>query len=168
MVVVDQIELHENQVGALAFTRPDVLVSGGADRKVIVQRPEDALAEPRTFDVAAQVQGLAVGDGALAVAFGSRIVVWPLDADGFPQPANAPTRRGHTPPVKGITFGSDGRFLVSAGEDGTVRFWDPASGAVRSALELGIGGLRTVAVAPDGLTVVAAGDSGTVVVLDAE
>jgi WD40 repeat protein len=166
--LVDRIELHQDMVGALAFTRPDTLVSGGADRKVVAQRLDDALSEPRMVEVAAQVQGLAVGGGNLAVAFGGRVAVWPIDADGFPRPTETPNCRGHTRKVKGIAFSADGRLLVSTGDDGTVRFWEPTTGICRTALDPHIDKLRTVAVSPDGLTVVAAGDSGTVVVLDAE
>ena len=49
-----------------------------------------------------------------------------------------------------------------------MRFWDPDTGAARSALDLGIGPLRTVAYSPDGLTVVAAGDAGMIAIVDAE
>jgi WD40 repeat protein len=37
---------------------------------------------------------------------------------------------GHSAAIRGLTFSANGRFLASAGEDGTVRMWDCAAGAL--------------------------------------
>jgi WD40 repeat protein len=37
--------------------------------------------------------------------------------------------QGHTAPVYGLALRADGRLLASGGLDGTVRLWEPRSGA---------------------------------------
>ena len=73
-----------------------------------------------------------------------------------------------------IPVGSTVALVGSSGAGKTtiahlcLRFWDPDTGAGRAALDLGLGALRAVAYAPDGLTVVAGGDAGTAAIVDAE
>jgi hypothetical protein len=54
---------------------------------------------------------------------------------------------------------------VTAGEDRLVKTWDAGSGKELAAFAWGVGRLRAVACAPDGLTAAAAGE-GRVVVWD--
>jgi WD40 repeat protein len=74
--------------------------------------------------------------------------------------------RGHQRAVRGLAFSSDGRTLLTASLDGTVKAWEPSTGRLRQTLEWDIGPLTALAVAPDGLTAATAGESGRIVVWD--
>jgi len=44
--------------------------------------------------------------------------------------------RGHDGAVSGLAFDTDGRWLVTAGEDRTVRVWDPRTGSALAAIRV--------------------------------
>jgi RNA polymerase sigma factor (sigma-70 family) len=63
--------------------------------------------------------------------------------------------RGHRGTVRSLQFSPDGRLLVSAGEDKTIRFWNPRTGNEVRRFERPAP-VRAVAFAPDGQTLASA------------
>ncbi|MGK5520673.1 nSTAND1 domain-containing NTPase [Micromonospora sp. URMC 107] len=75
---------------------------------------------------------------------------------------NTTTLTGHTGSVHAVVLSADGRTVVSAGDDRTVRRWDVATGApVGAPLTGHTGPVEGLATSPDG-TIVSGGDDGTI------
>ncbi|HEV3136558.1 MAG TPA: serine/threonine-protein kinase, partial [Pirellulales bacterium] len=60
------------------------------------------------------------------------------------------TLSGHKGEVYGVTFSPDGRLLVSGGQDGSIKFWDPRSGQELASLSAHSSCVNMVAYSPDG------------------
>ena len=65
-----------------------------------------------------------------------------------------------------LAVAPDGTWLASAGDDGTVRIWDPHTGQARHTLTGHTDAVTAVAVAPDGTWLASAGGDGTVRIWD--
>ena len=99
----------------------------------------------------------------LAVTFGYHARVFDLDT-GRPRLDLA----GHQGMVWKVAYTPDGSRLVTASSDGSVRFWDAATGACRGSFDWQAGKVRCVAVSPDGLIVACGGQDGRIVIADIE
>lgn len=100
----------------------------------------------------------------VCAAFGHRAIVWRLD-DRTAPPLHL---KGHGAQVRAVGFPPDGRTVLTAAMDGTVRVWDANTGAEVRAFEWGIGKIRAAVVSPDGALCAAGSESGHLVVWDAD
>jgi WD40 repeat protein len=98
-----------------------------------------------------------------AVAHGTKVDLWRFADPG----AKVVELAGHKLPVWAVAYLPDGT-VQTASSDGTVRVWDPVTGAERKRYDFGIGKLYCAAFSPDGLTCAAGGENGQVVVWDIE
>jgi WD40 repeat protein len=73
---------------------------------------------------------------------------------------------GHGGVINSVVFTPDGRALLGASSDETVRVWEAATGRPRGVFDWRLGAVHAVAVAPDGLTAAAAGEQSQVVLWD--
>ncbi|MCI0701584.1 MAG: hypothetical protein L0241_10920 [Planctomycetia bacterium] len=98
----------------------------------------------------------------------ARLTVGP-NADGMSVGNTATKLRefiGHTGPVTGLAVTTDGKFLVTCGEDKSVRVWEVTSGKQLRSFQGHMTKTTAVAVRPDGRQVASASNDGAVRVWD--
>ncbi len=87
--------------------------------------------------------------------------VWPVSDRGRPAMLHALT--GHQHAVTAVAVAPDERWIVSADANGDIRIWDRTTGHVRAEFRHAHGGVRALAVSPDGTLLAAAGYSAVTV-----
>jgi WD40 repeat protein/serine/threonine protein kinase len=76
------------------------------------------------------------------------------------------TLRGHAGAAYDVVFSPDGKLLASAGQDRTVKLWEPATGQLQRTLRGHTNEVNGVAFSPDGKMLATAGDDGGVKLWD--
>lgn len=76
--------------------------------------------------------------------------------------------RGHTAPIRQITYNADGSLLASAGLDGTVRLWTMPEGTSRAVLHGHLAAVWDVDFSPDGASLASGGSDGRLCLWDVE
>lgn len=116
---------------------------------------------------------LAIGAGvaALAVSFQDQLPHVRSEGSGTVLSQNGDTvalgdLKGHRGTVNALTFTNDGRSLVTAGTDGTIKVWNAATRALTRTLELEHGAANGMAV--DGRRAVTGHGNGRIAVWDLE
>jgi WD40 repeat protein len=102
-------------------------------------------------------------DNRLVVANGRAVYVLPPDR---PEPLF--TLEGHPKQVNAVALTPDGRRILTASHDGSIRAWNSDTGEPGPRFDWGVGPVTALAFAPDGLTCAAAGLNGKVVLWDVD
>jgi len=126
--------------------------------KVVKGAPVEWGACSRTISFKYSPRSLAYKKGAFAVGFDSgRIAV--LDAVTGSQVA---ILTGHTLSVRSLTFSVDGIFLVSGGDDRTVKLWDVQTGGVVKTFCGHASWVLSVSISPDCTTIASGSGDRTI------
>jgi WD40 repeat protein len=163
--------LQSHFTGPLAFSRDGRLLAtahttDGARHRYgpVIRLWGAATGEPRgeLGHAGRLARALAIGgDRLLAALSGPTLYVWEL-------PSGRPLaeRQLGAKHLISLAFTPDGRFLLVASNDKSVRVWDARTWAEATAFDWGIGPVAAVAVAADGMRAAAGGRSGKIVVWD--
>ncbi|MGL6076529.1 MAG: WD40 repeat domain-containing protein [Fimbriiglobus sp.] len=98
-----------------------------------------------------------------AATCATKILLWQSASQSKPPRMFQNTTRKH---VIGLGFDPSGRYLLSASNDAAIKLWDVESGELLRDYDFGQGRMRSIAVAPDGLTAIAGTDRRNLVQFD--
>ena len=179
--LVPRLSIVDRDTGEVRVELPtetdSCMMSFSADgSRLVATGGIDGDARVTVFDVTAQ-QKLFTFDPPFAITLRAQLlpdnrVVVANRRDVHVLPANGGepqfTLCGHPKQVNAVALTPDGRRLLTASHDGSIRTWDANTGASGAAFDWKIGAITALAFAPDGLTCAAAGANGSVVVWDVD
>jgi cytochrome c len=155
------LRFHADAVNAVVLLRDGRAATAGADGRIAIWTPGNALPDAVLEGHTAPIAALALSpDGAIlaSASWDQTVRLWPL-AGGVPR-----VLEGHTQNVNGVAFAPDGRTLVSVSYDQSVRIW-PLSGPPTPTVVAMPSPLNAVAVGGDG-EIAAGGADGKLYFLD--
>jgi WD40 repeat protein len=137
---------HSAQIWCVAFSADGKrALSGGADGAARLWDLTTGK-ELRSFHAPHSVHGIAIlPDGKHFISAGVQLCLWELETGDL-------IRRfeGHANIIYGMALSKDGRWVLSGGDDKTVRLWEVASGKEMLRFQKHTAGIRSVALSPDG------------------
>ncbi|MCA9912748.1 MAG: WD40 repeat domain-containing protein, partial [Anaerolineae bacterium] len=150
----DVLVLHTGSVTGLA-TSGDLLLSAGVDQRFAIWRGSELVT---SYSVGNSIFSLAANDDTAALGLNNgAIQIWRRDAESD-QWTEAATLNGHSQRVTSLAFSPDGSQLASGDAEGSLVFWDVASGDMLVAIDgAHLGGLEALAYVPDGGVLVSSG-----------
>jgi WD40 repeat protein/serine/threonine protein kinase len=162
---------HKQAVLALAFSPDGAHLASGSGVPTYLWEPGEvrvwnlASAEPPRVlgGLPAAVVSVAYGaDGRqLLVASANQVLAWDTGRFGAPR-----VLRGHNDRVLAVACAPSAGLAATAGEDASVRLWEPATGQVISILRGHTEPVNAVAFTPDGVRVASGGSDRTVKLWD--
>jgi len=161
---MDRYDDSRAAVAGLAFApNGDSFVVGRDDGALALHR----LSSARSFAPhdAGPVTDLAFtfdGSRVLSAHASGRVLTW----DATTGQRAGPALVGHTGPVNAVATVPGPDRAVTAGEDGTLRVWDLATGAELRRIAASAGPLHSLALSPDGSRAFTGGDDGPIGVWD--
>jgi WD40 repeat protein len=149
-----------------APSRSPIVSGSAAWGQLDLKRPTPPFLELDRFAVSTEGQATIV----FSVARRQCTLSLPPPGSADSRPADAPrllaTWEGHTAPVHGLTVSADGRRVMSASDDATLRLWDSASGEQLAVFSEHRDKVWAVAFLPSDRQALSAGWDGTLKVWD--
>lgn len=148
---------HSDAVWALAFEATGtILASGGEDCQVNLWdvRKQARIAEPITFEDRIYALACSPRESVVACAGGNaKITIIDMSNSHIHT-----ILEGHSARIRSMQFSSDGKFLASAGIDGSLRIWDLTAGTSEMFSDNDI--IWSLAIGPESRSVYTASNSG--------
>lgn len=144
----------QERVTSVAFSPDGQLIIAAGGQIVKVWRTETG-EEVRTFSGhTAELRAVAISrDGRYVVSGGNdkMVKIWELESG-----KNIRTLSGHTDNIEALSISPDGRFIISGSFNDNPRMWDMNTGSMLKTFDRG--GVLSLAISPDGKTVIFGGE----------